>query len=405
MHVVFVAPFLMETTLRFIKGATLVPGVQVTLVSQQPAAAVPAEIRERLASHRQVENALDAAQLLSSIQQATASFGAPERVFGALEQLQVPLAEVRETLGLSGMTTTAAHNFRDKSRMKTVFQEAGIPCARHRLIGSAADAASFVTEVGFPVVVKPPAGAGARHTFRLENKTQLEEYLVTYRPKPDDPTLFEEFLTGREHSFDSVWIQGQPVWHSISRYYPTPLEVMENPWIQWCVVLPREIDGPEFEDIRASASAAHVALGVGTALTHLEWFRRDDGGIAISEVAARPPGAQFVTLISYAHDLNFYRAWPEIMIKESFAVPERRYACGAAFLRGQGKGTVKAIHGLDSLPKSLDGLVVESRIPKIGQPGSSSYEGEGYVILRHPDTSLVETGLAEIVRRIRVELG
>ena len=32
------------------------------------------------------------------------------------------------------------------------------------------------------------------------------------------------------------------------------------------------------------------------------------GGIAISEAGARPPGAQFTTLISYAHDCDFYSA-------------------------------------------------------------------------------------------------
>ena len=31
------------------------------------------------------------------------------------------------------------------------------------------------------------------------------------------------------------------MFHSISSYHPTPLTVMDNPWIQWCVVLPRDI--------------------------------------------------------------------------------------------------------------------------------------------------------------------
>ncbi|MEM7082676.1 MAG: hypothetical protein AAF465_08080, partial [Pseudomonadota bacterium] len=60
---------------------------------------------------------------------------------------------------------------------------------------------------------------------------------------PDRPTLFEEFIRGQEYSFDSVVIQGKPVWHSISVYSPTPLDVLENDWIQWCVMLPRKIDG------------------------------------------------------------------------------------------------------------------------------------------------------------------
>ena len=65
---------------------------------------------------------------------------------------------------------------------------------------------------------------------------------------------------------------------------------MRNPWIQWSVLLPREIDGPQYDDIRQVAFRALDALGMETGLSHLEWFRRKDGSIAISEVAARPPG-------------------------------------------------------------------------------------------------------------------
>ena len=41
---------------------------------------------------------------------------------------------------------------------------------------------------------------------------------------------------------------------------PSPLEVLENDWIQWCVLLPRDISGPEFDPIRESAFVAIDAL-------------------------------------------------------------------------------------------------------------------------------------------------
>ena len=62
--------------------------------------------------------------------------------------------------------------------------------------------------------------------------------------------LLEQMVVGAEHSFDSVLIDGEAVWHSISRYLPTPLEVLENPWIQWAVLLPRDIATPEYDVIR-----------------------------------------------------------------------------------------------------------------------------------------------------------
>src|SRR5207344_700295 len=151
----------------------------------------------------------------------------------------VPLARVREHLSIAGMDVATAHNFRDKAQMKSVLRAAGVPCARHRLADSAAAAAGFAEEVGFPLVVKPPAGSGAKSTFRLDDAADLRVWLSAAPPAPERPALVEEFLTGDEGSYDSVMIDGQVVWDSVSLYQPTPLEVLRNPWIQWRVLLPR----------------------------------------------------------------------------------------------------------------------------------------------------------------------
>jgi len=373
-------------------------------VSHDPEEKLPPGLRGKLAAHYRVDDSLDPQQLAIAVRAIGQKLGSVDRLIGSLEELQVPLAEVRQTLGIAGPSVQAAQNFRDKSRMKTVLREAGLPCARHRLAGTGDDAKAFAREVGYPLVVKPPAGAGARNTFRVESSEQLERWLEVQPPSPQQPALLEEFITGEEHSFDSVFVKGQPVWHSISRYFPTPLEVLQNPWIQWCVLLPREIDGPRYDEIRKVAAQSLRALGLETGLTHMEWFRRKDAGVAVSEVAMRPPGAQFTTLISYAHDFSLYRAWARLVVFDEFDSPARKWAVGAAFLRGQGSGRVTAIHGLEQAQQEIGGLVVESKLPKAGQSSSGTYEGEGYVILRHHDTDVVERALARLVSTIRVEL-
>jgi hypothetical protein len=138
----------------------------------------------------------------------------------------------------------------------------------------------------------------------------------------------------------------------------------------------------------------------------MEWFLRPNGRIAISEVGARPPGAQFMTLISYAHDFDLYREWARLMVHDRFDPPPRKYAVGAAYLRGQGEGDrVKAIHGLEEAQREVGDLVVEAKLPKAGQTPTGTYEGEGYVILRHRETDVVRRGLKRLVERLYVELG
>ncbi|MCP3918577.1 MAG: ATP-grasp domain-containing protein [bacterium] len=404
-HVVFVVPFALDTTLRFLRACIALEGVRVGVISQEGPAALPREVRAALVGHRTIDDPLDSEQLERAVcALAPALEGRIDALIGILEQLQVPLAEVRERLGIRGMDVATAHNFRDKARMKDLLRKSDLPCARHGLAKSAAEALTLAKEVGYPLVVKPPDGAGARNTFRVEAEAELASWVRTVPPTPASPLLLEEFVRGREHSFDSVSVHGEHVFHSISRYTPTPLEVMQHPWIQWCVVLPRSIDSPEYDDIRAAGRAALSALGLVSGLTHMEWFRRPDGSLAISEVAARPPGAQFTSLLSVAYDHDFYGAWAELMAFERFAAPERKFAAGAIYLRGQGGGVVQGVHGIEAVRDRVRGLVVDAKLPQPGQKKSSSYEGEGYVILRHADTDALEEGLALLLKTLRVEL-
>ena len=63
------------------------------------------------------------------------------------------------------------------------------------------------------------------------------------------------------------------------------------------------------------------------------------------------------------------------------------------------------MHGLDTLQRELGDLVVEAVIPRPGQRSTGTYEGEGHVVLRHPETAVVEAGLRRVVEVARIELG
>lgn len=403
-NVAFVAPFFLPTTLRFVQAAAGLPDVELGLISQDPAEKLPADLRNRLATHVRIPDPLDPDRIREGVEAVARRLGPVSRLLGALEELQVPLGEVRDALGIPGMGAETARNFRDKSRMKDVLRAADLPCAGHALARTPEDAMAAARVLGFPLIVKPPAGSGARRTFRVESPAQLADLLATHPPSGERPSLLEEFVTGDEHSFDAVSIGGRVVWHSISHYLPSPLEVLREPWIQWCVLIPRETDSPRYEGIRAVAADVLGRLGMDTGLSHMEWFRRADGTVAVSEVGARPPGAQFTTLISWAHDFDLYEAWARLMVYGAFEPRPRPYAAGAAYLRGQGRGRVRRVAGLEAIIDDLGPLCVEARLPRPGQAPSGTYEGEGHIIVRHPETLAVKDALDRIVTRVRVEL-
>lgn len=396
---VFVAPFLLPTTVRFLAAALSLEDASVALVTSEPPEKVPPALAGALSGFRQIRDCLDPHQL----EAAVASLGLPDRLLGPLEELQVPMAQVRQRFGIAGIDPETALNFRDKARMKDVLTAAGIPCARHRLVESVRQFWEFVDAVGFPVVAKPQAGSGSRSTVRLDDRSQAEAWLGWEEVRAQRAVLVEELITGQEHSFDCVFLSGRPVFASVSRYHPTPLQVLETPWIQWAVILPRHLDG--YEDILEVGPAAISALGLGTGLVHMEWFRRRDGDLAISEAAVRPPGAQFTTLISHAHDFDLYAAWARLMIHGTFQPPPRSHAVGAVYLRGQGRGQVVAIEGLDRAQEAVEGKVVEVKLPELGSAPSPHYEGDGYVVVKADTTAEVERMVDAILGHVRVVLG
>jgi len=398
--VVFVAPFPMQTTLEFARAVAGLDNVRLVGVCVKPP---PKPERHGFSHVELVENALDVDQLEGAVRRIQSRFGRVHRLLGVLEDIQLQLAIVRERLGIVGPDTAITQRFRDKGHMKDALRAAGLPCARHARVNSAQDAWDFVEQVGFPVVLKPPAGAGCRATLRVSSPQDLVSALQEFRPGPGRTVLAEEFLTGAEYSLETITVGGEPRFWSVTRYYPSPLEVTEREWVQWCVVLPRERNTEVFHRARDMGVAAVRALGLQDGVTHMEWFHRPDGSLAIGEIAARPPGARIVDLTGRAHGFDMSRAWARAVVDRAFDGP---WSCdqsvGVAFLRGQGQGRVAAISGLDAAQERMGALVVDRSLPVIGRPRSQSYEGEGWVVVAHSDTGRVRKALFDLITTVKV---
>ncbi len=408
-HVVFIAPRFLENTNRYVRAFAHLD-ITLSVVSSDPEPAIPAGLRKRIAGHYRVADPLDVAQLAHAVRAIQQSIGPVDRLAGVLEQLQTPMAAVREALGIEGLRSAAARNFRDKDRMKAVLREAGVPVARSVLARNAEGIRAFVEEVGYPVIVKPQAGLGARGTLRVETP---EELAAVHPPTPNAPLQVEEFVRAREHTCETVTVRGEPVWHAGTRYFPSPLEVLETPWVQYCVLLPREADDPtwtKFQPVNRAALAAlfgtEANTAAGTALSHMEWFLREDGSTLVNEVGVRPPGVHIMPLMGLTHDTDLFEDWARLIAHDQWTPKARTGAAGAAFFRGQGTGSrVVGVSGVEAAVEICGDALVEARMPKVGQPRAETYEGEGWAIVRHDTTEGVKTALRTLVETIQVRYG
>ncbi len=402
-NVVFVAPFPIETTMRFVRAAAKLEDVRLLGVVHTPPDPGSPDARlyhdvVRVTEPLSVKDVIDGVEVLKR------RHGQPYRIIGILEALMAQMAEAREHHGVPGTPRKTAELFREKAKMKDALRAAGLPVARHKLLASADDARAFAAEVGFPMVLKPPAGMGAKATFRVTSEESLLRAVSGMAVSPRSPVLAEEFLRGREFSFETVTLGGKPRVSSISHYLPPCLEVVENPWIQWVCLLPRELDEPLYEDARRMGYAAIEALGLDDGMTHMEWFQRADGSLAIGEIAQRPPGANISLMTGVAHGIDPYRAWARAVVDGELDAPwERKKAVGCAFLRGMGQGRVARVNGVHEAHEAVGKLVVEAKLPTIGATKADGYEGDGYIVVAHEQTDVVRAALKTIIETIRVE--
>lgn len=399
-NVIFAAPFPSDITMRFVRAAARLPDVRLLGIVHTPPQGEDARVYHDLV---QVTDPLATQDLIEATEVLRRRHGQPDRIIGILEAMMVQLAQARAHFGVAGTQPAVAELFRDKSRMKQALRAAGLPVARSRLIRSQADARSFAEEVGFPLVLKPPAGMGAKSTWRVNSLDELLRGAAGMGASEARPVLGEEFLHGREFSFETITLGGVARVESISHYLPTCLEVLENPWIQWCCLLPRDISGSEYDGARKLARGAIAALGLTDGMTHMEWFQRSDGSLVIGEIAQRPPGANISTMTGLAHGVDPFRAWVRAVIDgELEGTWERKYAVGSAFLRGMGHGRVAHLSGVHEVHQAVGKLVVEAKLPTVGATKSDGYEGDGYVIVRDPSTEVVQLALKKVIETIQV---
>lgn len=361
-------------------------GAQVLGVSDQPESALPQEARENLAGYLQVASLWDEDDVVEAVRR-WASTITVDKVECLWEPGMLLAARIREALGVAGMTVEETLPFRDKDKMKQVLSAAGIRTPRHALATSADECRDAARRIGFPLILKPIAGAGSADTYRVDDDAQLEETLP--RIGHLNEVNVEEFIEGDEFTFDTVCVGGEVAYHSITMYRPCPLIARTVEWISPQIVMLRDVDSEEYAGGREMGRAVLRALNFQTGFTHMEWFRKPDGEVVFGEIACRPPGARSVDVMNYASDTDLFAGWAEAVAHGRFTQKvERRYNAAIIFKRAQGQGRIQRIEGLERLLSKYGEHVVVIDLLSRGSERRNWKQtllADGYLIVRHPD--------------------
>ncbi len=385
MNVIMISPGFPVEQPFFTRGLAR-QGARVIGLGDQPKHDLPQMAKDALIDYLQVPGFSNEQMVIQTVLAAANHFPI-EQIECTWEPYMTLAAKLRERLGLPGMTLEQTIPFRDKEIMKQVLDRNGIRTPRHFSSDTADGVREAAREIGYPICVKPIAGAGSADTYRVDDRQQLEQILP--RLKHVQQVSVEEFIDADEFTFDTICVDGEIKYINICQYRPRPLIGRTNEWISQQTIAIRDLESKDLQSGREMGGAVIKALGFQTGFTHMEWYLRSNGEAVFGEIAARPPGANTVDLMNFASDIDTYSGWAEAVIKKSFNQSrERKYNAVSIFKRAQGQGRIQRIVGLEKLMADFGPHVCVVDLLPIGAPRrdwTQTLRSDGMIILRHPD--------------------
>lgn len=273
----------------------------------------------------------------------------------------VPVAVLRESLGLPGQQVAQALRFTNKYVMKQCLRRSGIAVTPFQL---AAPPATPLAEIAMtpPFMVKPVTGAGSVNVRRIRDSRDWDAWS---RERTGQPGLFliERLVEmNAELHVDAVVAGGRVLFSCVSQYTRPLLELCGD--IAGSYVLP-ETD-PRVGPARDLHGDVIAALGLADGVTHMELFDTP-GGMLVSEIASRPAGGGITGAVALARDVDLVKAALALHIG---APPGLAPAGGRGTLSGwlglpARRGTVRELSSTEELAK-LPGVTAVTHHYRVG---------------------------------------
>jgi hypothetical protein len=404
-NVIFVEPSFPQNQHRFVEALAGV-GANVIGVGETSENDLDGELRNRMSAYYRVSNVTDIGQLNAAAEWAQ-NLGWVDRLESTIESHQMAAAQVREARDIPGASVRTTWLCRDKPSMKAVLRDAGVPTAASTAADTAEEVVDFANRIGFPLILKPRAGAGAQGTIRVDSMSDLDAALGGFGSS--DSIAVEEFVEGHEGFYDTISIDGHIAHDWATHYYPNVLEAMRHRWISPQFITTNRInDSPFYAEVRELGSRVIEALGIPTSATHMEWFYGPKG-LRFSEIGCRPPGVGAWDLYSAANDVDVYREWAHCLVHGG---PDRslsrRWSAGIVALRPEADGRISGYSGLEDIRQRHGEWIIDAHLPDPGtptQPVEAGYMANAWLRMRHPDYDAVRGMLDDVGRTVRVHAG
>ena len=286
-------------------------GINVLGVGSESYDTLSQTLKDNLTEYFRVNDLEDYEEVFRAVAFLTYKHGKIDRIESNNEYWLELDARLREDFNVYGVKPKQLEFTKYKSKMKTMFKEAGARVAKGYVANNKEELNNILKKLELPLIAKPDNGVGSANTYKLLTQRDVEEFINEWNEKIS--YFFEEFVgNGVLCTYDGlIDTKGNIVFDTSFTYSLPTLELLNNSLDYYTDI------EPNLDDKLVEIGQNIVKqFGMKERFFHIEFFKLPDGDYIALEYNNRIAGGITIDLYNYAYNCDLCELYAKVVIGE-----------------------------------------------------------------------------------------
>ena len=284
-------------------------GINVLGVGSESYDALSQTLKDNLVEYFRVNDLEDYEEVFRAVAFLTYKHGKIDRIESNNEYWLELDARLREDFNVYGVKPKQLELTKYKSKMKTMFKEAGARVAKGYVANNKEELNGILKKLELPLIAKPDNGVGSANTYKLLTQRDVEEFINEWNEKVS--YFFEEFVeNGVLCTYDGLINQHGDIVFETSFIYTQPTLDLVNNSLDYANIIEPNID-PKLKEL---GQRIVYKFGMRERFFHIEFFRIPGGEYIALEYNNRIAGGTCIDLYNYSYNISLYEIYADVVL-------------------------------------------------------------------------------------------
>lgn len=284
-------------------------GINVLGVGSESYDALSQTLKDNLVEYFRVNDLEDYEEVFRAVAFLTYKHGKIDRIESNNEYWLELDARLREDFNVYGVKPKQLELTKYKSKMKTMFKEAGARVAKGYAANNKEELNGILKKLELPLIAKPDNGVGSANTYKLLTQRDVEEFINEWNEKVS--YFFEEFVeNGVLCTYDGLINQHGDIVFETNFIYTQPTLDLVNNELDYANIIEPNID-PKLKEL---GQRIVYKFGMRERFFHIEFFRLPDGEYIALEYNNRIAGGTCIDLYNYSYNISLYEIYADVVL-------------------------------------------------------------------------------------------